>query len=185
MLAVASLPRFLAIGDDDDELVSLSRHFDYDPRRLRLFHSLTVYASLLMSMTQGHKHSASTSQNIKASLANAYQELGKELSSTKVKLIGNYTLGRVIGEGVLEVYVSVEQYVLSVTRRHLWHRQARDAQVDLHSGGDQANSKGDVRCSHQRNPPSSTSPPPPRHKTLRGHRNGVLHLAHHRALLRW
>lgn len=99
-LAVASLhsPHSLAIGDDD-KLVSLTGHDDSNPRRLRLFHSLTVHASLLMSMTQGHRHSASTSQNIKASLANAYQELGKELCSTKVKVIGNYTLGRVIGEG--------------------------------------------------------------------------------------
>ncbi|EJD08478.1 Pkinase-domain-containing protein [Fomitiporia mediterranea MF3/22] len=48
---------------------------------------------------QGHKHSASSSQNLKAQLANAYNELGKELSSTKVKVVGNYTLGRVIGEG--------------------------------------------------------------------------------------
>ena len=32
-------------------------------------------------------------------LTNAYQELGKELSSTQIKTVGNYTLGRVIGEG--------------------------------------------------------------------------------------
>ncbi|EEB93262.1 hypothetical protein MPER_08110, partial [Moniliophthora perniciosa FA553] len=32
-------------------------------------------------------------------LANAYNELGKELSSSKVRVVGNYTLGRVIGEG--------------------------------------------------------------------------------------
>ncbi|KAL5504915.1 hypothetical protein ACEPAH_7578 [Sanghuangporus vaninii] len=48
---------------------------------------------------QGHKYSASLSQNHKAQLANAYNELGKELSSTKIKVVGNYTLGRVIGEG--------------------------------------------------------------------------------------
>ncbi|KAL5521147.1 hypothetical protein ACEPAG_9069 [Sanghuangporus baumii] len=48
---------------------------------------------------QGHKYSASLSQNHKAQLANAYNELGKELASTKVKVVGNYTLGRVIGEG--------------------------------------------------------------------------------------
>ncbi|KAJ7595980.1 Pkinase-domain-containing protein [Mycena floridula] len=47
----------------------------------------------------GHKHSGSISQNQKAQLANAYNELGKELSSTKVRVIGNYTLGKVIGEG--------------------------------------------------------------------------------------
>jgi hypothetical protein len=47
--------------------------------------------------TQGHKHSASLNQ--KAQLANAYNELGKELSSQKIRVVGNYTLGRVIGEG--------------------------------------------------------------------------------------
>ncbi|KAF9465933.1 hypothetical protein BDZ94DRAFT_1188502 [Collybia nuda] len=52
-----------------------------------------------MSSTQGHKTSGSVSQNHKAQLANAYNELGKELSSTKVRVVGNYTLGKVIGEG--------------------------------------------------------------------------------------
>ncbi|KAL7408981.1 kinase-like domain-containing protein, partial [Mrakia frigida] len=32
-------------------------------------------------------------------LANAYQELGKELCSEKLRVVGGYTLGRVIGEG--------------------------------------------------------------------------------------
>ncbi|KAH9810870.1 CAMK/CAMKL/MARK protein kinase, partial [Melampsora americana] len=32
-------------------------------------------------------------------LVQAYQELGKELNSTQLKVVGNYTLGRVIGEG--------------------------------------------------------------------------------------
>ncbi|KZV86894.1 Pkinase-domain-containing protein, partial [Exidia glandulosa HHB12029] len=35
----------------------------------------------------------------KAQLATAYNELGKELSSQKVRVVGNYTLGKVIGEG--------------------------------------------------------------------------------------
>ncbi|KAF8523280.1 Pkinase-domain-containing protein [Hysterangium stoloniferum] len=48
---------------------------------------------------QGHKHSASLTVNQKAQLANAYNELGKELSSPKIRVIGNYTLGKVIGEG--------------------------------------------------------------------------------------
>lgn len=47
----------------------------------------------------GHKHSASLTVNQKAQLANAYNELGKELSSHKVRVVGNYTLGKVIGEG--------------------------------------------------------------------------------------
>lgn len=36
-------------------------------------------------------------------LGNAYQELAKELSSEKLKTIGGYTLGRVIGEGKSDV----------------------------------------------------------------------------------
>ncbi|KAG8933816.1 hypothetical protein FRC02_011138 [Tulasnella sp. 418] len=49
----------------------------------------------------GHAHSQSHSGvvNHRAQLANAYQDLGKELSSEKIKVVGNYTLGRVIGEG--------------------------------------------------------------------------------------
>lgn len=37
--------------------------------------------------------------NQKAALASAYQELGKELASSKLKMVGNYTLQRPIGEG--------------------------------------------------------------------------------------
>jgi serine/threonine protein kinase len=51
-----------------------------------------------MSKTS-HKHTPSVVQNHKAHLATAYNELGKELASTKVKVVGNYTLGKVIGEG--------------------------------------------------------------------------------------
>lgn len=52
----------------------------------------------------GHKSSGSVSaaQNQKAQLANAYNELGRELSSNKVRVVGNYTLGKVIGEGLLD-----------------------------------------------------------------------------------
>jgi hypothetical protein len=39
------------------------------------------------------------SKNHRAQLANAYNELGKELSSSKIRVVGNYTLGKVIGEG--------------------------------------------------------------------------------------
>ncbi|KIK94821.1 hypothetical protein PAXRUDRAFT_33317 [Paxillus rubicundulus Ve08.2h10] len=46
-----------------------------------------------------HQHSVSISQNQKAQLAIAYNELGKELASQKIRVIGNYTLGKVIGEG--------------------------------------------------------------------------------------
>ena len=52
-----------------------------------------------MAVAQGHRHTHSLSQNQKASLASAYAELGKELSSSKVRVVGNYTLGKVIGEG--------------------------------------------------------------------------------------
>ncbi|EKM53311.1 uncharacterized protein PHACADRAFT_147744 [Phanerochaete carnosa HHB-10118-sp] len=46
-----------------------------------------------------HRQTASVSQNHKAQLASAYNELGKELSSQKIRVIGNYTLGKAIGEG--------------------------------------------------------------------------------------
>ncbi|KAL6298021.1 hypothetical protein BKA93DRAFT_106695 [Sparassis latifolia] len=49
--------------------------------------------------SDGHRHSTSLSQNHKAQLANAYNELGKELSSQRIRVVGNYTLGKVIGEG--------------------------------------------------------------------------------------
>ena len=52
-----------------------------------------------MPSKPGHKQTGSLSQNHKAQLANAYNELGKELSSSKIRVIGNYTLGKVIGEG--------------------------------------------------------------------------------------
>ena len=52
-----------------------------------------------MPSVQSHKHTGSVTQNHKAQLANAYNELGKELSSPKIRVVGNYTLGKVIGEG--------------------------------------------------------------------------------------
>ncbi|KAI6038515.1 Pkinase-domain-containing protein [Pisolithus marmoratus] len=50
-------------------------------------------------VAHGHKHTHSVTQNHKAQLANAYNELGKELSSQRIRIMGNYTLGKVIGEG--------------------------------------------------------------------------------------
>ncbi|KIJ62272.1 hypothetical protein HYDPIDRAFT_94948, partial [Hydnomerulius pinastri MD-312] len=55
----------------------------------------------------GHKHTGSVTQNHKAQLANAYNELGKELASQKIRVIGNYTLGKVIGEGKFCAYGKV------------------------------------------------------------------------------
>ncbi|KAI0371929.1 Pkinase-domain-containing protein [Pilatotrama ljubarskyi] len=54
-----------------------------------------------MAAQNGHRPSGSVSQaqNHKAQLATAYNELGKELSSQKIRVVGNYTLGKVIGEG--------------------------------------------------------------------------------------
>jgi hypothetical protein len=49
---------------------------------------------------QGHRPSGSTAQNAKAHLTQSYNELGKELASTKLRVVGNYTLGKVIGEGM-------------------------------------------------------------------------------------
>jgi hypothetical protein len=61
--------------------------------------SLYLRLSFSFYLMLGHKQTASLSQNHKAQLANAYNELGKELSSSKIRVVGNYTLGRVIGEG--------------------------------------------------------------------------------------
>ena len=58
----------------------------------------TLNLHLYMS-AHGHKYTGSVTQNHKAQLANAYNELGKELSSSKIRVIGKYTLGKVIGEG--------------------------------------------------------------------------------------
>ncbi|KAG8834763.1 hypothetical protein FRC17_007270 [Serendipita sp. 399] len=44
-------------------------------------------------------HSQAASGNSKAQLIAAYNELGKELSDTRMRVIGNYNIGRVIGEG--------------------------------------------------------------------------------------
>lgn len=62
-----------------------------------------------MSAAHGHKHTGSVTQNYKAQLANAYNELGRELSSTKIKVVGNYTLGKVIGEGESERFTRTSQ----------------------------------------------------------------------------
>jgi hypothetical protein len=72
---------------------------------------------------QGHKHTGSVSQNHKAQLANAYNELGKELSSNKIRVVGNYTLGKVIGEGNTKVDPKVLVMLITMqghTGRYGW-----------------------------------------------------------------
>jgi hypothetical protein len=53
-----------------------------------------------MATRIGHRPFISHTNNMKASLATAYAELGKELSSSKIRVVGNYTLGKIIGEGM-------------------------------------------------------------------------------------
>src|SRR6266511_2998984 len=48
-------------------------------------------------------------------LANAYNELGKELSSSKICIVGNYTLERVIVEGMSFLWSCVIPKVLCLT----------------------------------------------------------------------
>lgn len=72
-----------------------------------------------MSKVLGHKHTGSVTQNQKAHLAHAYNELGKELSSHKLRVVGNYTLGRVIGEGEL-FYIGYNDTLLNLYCRCLW-----------------------------------------------------------------
>ena len=50
---------------------------------------------------QNHHHAASSSNNKHAQLVNAYQELGRELGTEKLNIVGGYTIGRLIGEGEL------------------------------------------------------------------------------------
>ncbi|KAJ7040690.1 Pkinase-domain-containing protein [Mycena alexandri] len=92
-----------------------------------------------------HKHSGSvTLMNQKAILANAYNELGKELSSNKIRVVGNYTLGKVIGEGaygkvrmgthrLTSVRVAIKQIPkamsASLTREIHHHRQLHHPHV--------------------------------------------------------
>ncbi|KAJ7489339.1 Pkinase-domain-containing protein [Mycena latifolia] len=97
-----------------------------------------------MSSGRGHKHSGSVTQNQKAVLANAYNELGKELSSSKIRVVGNYTLGKVIGEGaygkvrmgthrLTSVRVAIKQIPkamsASLTREIHHHRQLHHPHV--------------------------------------------------------
>ncbi|KAF8184566.1 kinase-like domain-containing protein [Mycena galopus ATCC 62051] len=78
----------------------------------------------------GHKHSASVGvQSRKALLTNAYNELGRELWSSKICVVGNYTLGKVIGEGrshYTSVRVAIKQIPktmsTSLTREIHHHR---------------------------------------------------------------
>ncbi|WVQ65322.1 uncharacterized protein L199_003498 [Kwoniella botswanensis] len=46
-----------------------------------------------------YSYTANAANNKQAQLTNAYQELAKELGTDKLKVVGGYTLGRVIGEG--------------------------------------------------------------------------------------
>ncbi|KAH8924627.1 Pkinase-domain-containing protein [Atractiella rhizophila] len=59
----------------------------------------------------GHAHSNSQSIGQKAQLSNAYQELGKALTSRDITTIGNYSIGnRVLGEGSFgTVYMGIHR----------------------------------------------------------------------------
>ncbi|PWN29196.1 Pkinase-domain-containing protein [Jaminaea rosea] len=59
-------------------------------------------ASMTINLSAGASAAPSGTKatlNQRAALVSAYNELGKELASTKLKAVGNYTLGRSIGEG--------------------------------------------------------------------------------------
>jgi hypothetical protein len=84
-----------------------------------------------MSSGRGHKHTSSVTQNHKAVLANAYNELGKELSSTKIRVVGNYTLGKVIGEGRSCTHAVISLLNLISLARSVWKSSVRDTSLDF------------------------------------------------------
>ncbi|KAI9611472.1 hypothetical protein H4Q26_008422 [Puccinia striiformis f. sp. tritici PST-130] len=70
----------------------------------RLSHTSNFFHTPTYTLISLHESTSSWRQQLqpsgeKAQLVLAYQELGNELHSTQLKVIGNYTLGRVIGEG--------------------------------------------------------------------------------------
>lgn len=89
--------------------------------------------------SRGHRPTGSVSQvqNHKAQLASAYNELGKELSSQKIRVVGNYTLGKVIGEGMFMRLIASP--VASQVSRNLWQSQDGRTPSNRDEGGHQAN----------------------------------------------
>lgn len=119
----------------------------------------SAYAA--MPSARGHRSSGSVSQNHRAQLANAYNELGKELSSSKIRVVGNYTLSKVIGEGK-SAYIRLlpaSNYLASP--RHLWQSPHGDPSPHLHSSSHQANPESHVGHPHTRNPSSPPAPSSP------------------------
>lgn len=92
----------------------------------------------------GHKQSQSLSQNLKAQLANAYNELGKELASSSIRVIGNYTLGKAIGEGTLHPFHF--HHNLLIPSRCIRKSQTRNTPLDLYTSRHQADPKIHVCC---------------------------------------
>ncbi|KAG9311425.1 Pkinase-domain-containing protein [Chiua virens] len=83
--------------------------------------------------THGHKPSASVSQNHKAQLANAYNELGKELASQKIRVIGAYGKVRMGTHRLTSTRVAIKQIPkamsASLTREIHHHRQLHHPHV--------------------------------------------------------
>lgn len=128
------------------------------------FHNLKFNATPIMSA--GHCHSASLSQNHKAQLANAYNELGKELASQKIRVVGNYTLGKVIGEGRFPLIRCCDQPLDPPTIRNIWRRQTRDTSTYRHACCRQTNTESNVTHPYQRDTPSPSTSSPTCHSTL-------------------
>lgn len=91
------------------------------PQPTHLCHSFISSVNVIMA-ANGHRstNSVSQTQNYKAQLASAYNELGKELSSQKIRVVGNYTLGRVIGEGTPSHDSRMISHIYIIHTRHLW-----------------------------------------------------------------
>lgn len=112
-------------------------------------------------------------------LSSAYHELANELGTDNISVVGNYTLGRVIGQGN-----SLLSPPRADTHRHLWLRPSRHPQAHRHPRSRQKSPQVIHPPSHPRAPPPPPPPPPPHCPSPRDHRHRVPYMARHGALQR-
>lgn len=143
---------------------------------------------------RGHRPSPSSgasSSQINAGLArdlalnHAYNELGKELFSSSLKAVGNYSLGRVIGEGPFSYPLRPVRLIADgkALHRKLWQCAAGPASIDQHTRSYQADIPlGCAFFPHSRNPSPQKTSPRPCLPASRNCRDRVFDLPHQRTL---